>query len=316
MANPEHVEVVRLGEGAVRRWRAQHEDILFDLRGANLGGADLSGVWLSRSNLRAAHLRSADLSAANLWGADFSRADLSGADLSGADLFHTNLREARLAEADFSEAFFSGTILADADLTGALGLSDIRHQRPSIIDTRTLKANPDLPEIFLRGIGLTDDEIQLYHSWQGAIQFYSSFISYAHEDESFASRLYDALQSNGVRCWLDSHDLAWGAKTRRAVFDAIRLHDRLVVVLSEASLASDWVEAEVERALAKERETGRTVLFPVRIDDAIWQTDTAWALHIKDRVNIGDMTAWESKAGFASAFDSMLKWLRESEASS
>ena len=62
----------------------------------------------------------------------------------------------------------------------------------------------------------------------------------------FAHRLHADLQNAGVRCWFAPHDLPIGAKTWDAIDEAIRLRDRLLVVLSEASIGSDWVEDEVK----------------------------------------------------------------------
>jgi TIR domain len=53
-----------------------------------------------------------------------------------------------------------------------------------------------------------------------------------------------------------------------AIDEAIRLRDKLLLILSEASIASDWVEDEVSKAHAEERERGTTMLFPIRIDDS------------------------------------------------
>jgi hypothetical protein len=41
------------------------------------------------------------------------------------------------------------------------------------------------------------------------------------------------------------HDLPWGAKTWDAINAAIRLRDKLLLILSKASIASEWVEDEV-----------------------------------------------------------------------
>ncbi len=69
----------------------------------------------------------------------------------------------------------------------------------------------------------------------------------------------------GVRCWLASEDLKIGAPFHQRSKDAIRLHDKLLVVLSETSVASSWVETEVLinlAALERARTNpGETVLF-------------------------------------------------------
>jgi hypothetical protein len=45
-----------------------------------------------------------------------------------------------------------------------------------------------------------------------------------------------------------------------------------MLVLTEHSIASDWVEGEVESALEREQREKQTVLFPLRLDDAVMET--------------------------------------------
>jgi hypothetical protein len=59
------------------------------------------------------------------------------------------------------------------------------------------------------------------------------------------------------------------AKILDAIDEAIRLRDKVLLILSEATLASDWVEGEVTRALDEERGRQRLLLFPIRLDDAV-----------------------------------------------
>src|SRR5947199_10295689 len=93
--------------------------------------------------------------------------------------------------------------------------------------------------------------------------------TYSSKDDVFARRLYADLQSNNVRCWFAPEDLKWGERIRHGIDEAIRLHDKLLLILSKQSVASGWVEHEVKTALAKERKEKRTVLFPVRVDKAV-----------------------------------------------
>jgi hypothetical protein len=88
---------------------------------------------------------------------------------------------------------------------------------------------------------------------------YSCFISYSSKDQVFADKLHADLQDAGVRCWFAPHDLPIGAKTWDAIDEAIGLRDKLLVILSEASIRSDWVEDEVNKAYAKERDRNTVV---------------------------------------------------------
>ena len=85
------------------------------------------------------------------------------------------------------------------------------------------------------------------------IEYYSCFISYSSKDEDFAKRLYADLQTEHVRCWFAPEDLKIGEKFRPRIDEAIRWYDKLLLVLSENSVNSPWVEKEVETAFEKER---------------------------------------------------------------
>jgi len=51
-----------------------------------------------------------------------------------------------------------------------------------------------------------------------------------------------------------------------AIDQNIRIHDKLLLILSENSVNSQWVEQEVESTLEKERQESHLVLFPIRLD--------------------------------------------------
>jgi hypothetical protein len=145
------------------------------------------------------------------------------------------------------------------------------------------------------------------------VQFYSCFISYASRDQTFAERLYADLQNKGVRCWFAPEDLPIGAKTRPTIDESIRIYDKLLLVLSKNSMASQWVEQEVETALERERRQGTIVLFPVRIDNAVMGLETGWPALVKNTRNIGDFRRWKTHAEYQKAFDRLLRDLKAAE---
>jgi hypothetical protein len=98
MANPEHVDIVKQGAEAIRRWREENLDTRLDLGGVEPRGPDPDMVGLRGADLRRADLRGANLRGADLRGADLRRAELGGADLHGVNLWEANLWEANLYE--------------------------------------------------------------------------------------------------------------------------------------------------------------------------------------------------------------------------
>jgi uncharacterized protein YjbI with pentapeptide repeats len=277
-----------------------------NLTGANLYDADLGGAHLAYTNLT-----EANLTGANLPGADLRRANLTSADLTEADLTEANLTEANLTDANLSNAKLRSTIFGNVDLANVIGLETCKHTGPSIIDYQTLQKSGPLPLQFLRGVGLPNRLIEYLPSLlEQAIQFYSCFISYSSRDQDFADRLHADLQNKGVRCWFAPHDMKIGGKILDEIDTAIRLRDKVLLILSEHSIKSGWVEDEVSRAFAEERKRKQTALFPVRLDDAVMRARQAWAVKLRDQRNIGDFRRWKDHDDYQRSFERVLRDLK------
>ena len=73
-----------------------------------------------------------------------------------------------------------------------------------------------------------------------ALDFYSCFISYSTANQDFAERLHADLQAKGVRCWFAPHDIQGGRKIHEQIDEAIRLYDKLVLILSAYGLKTGF----------------------------------------------------------------------------
>ena len=277
------------------------------LTGAYLTRALLSGASLSKANLREANLDKANLSGVNLY-----RANLSRANLSETNLHMTIFNRTDLNETDLSYAFMILTIFGDVDLSVVKGLDVVKHRGPSTIGIDAIyRSRGAIPEVFLRGAGVPDSFITYARSLvNNPIDYYTCFISYSNKNEAFAKRLYADLQSNGVRCWFAPEDMKIGDKIRIRIDEAIRMYDKLLLVLSQDSIDSDWVEYEVEAALAKERVGKGAILFPIRLDNTVMESTTAWAAHLKNTRHIGDFEQWKNHDIYQGAFQRLLRDLK------
>jgi hypothetical protein len=113
-----------------------------------------------------------------------------------------------------------------------------------------------------------------------------------------------------VRCWLAPHDLTPGDVIVRGIDEAIHLHDKVVLLLSEAAVTSHWVAYEVNLATTREAREGRTVLYPLRLDDAVLTTTQGWAVTLRDGRHIGDFRQWTEYASYQAVFARLLRDLK------
>lgn len=341
MANREHLKVLKQGVKAWNEWRKKMPNLRPNLRNAELSdrdfshglfndadlmNADFSGTNLKEANFRSSALmfakflygttstgtetilKGGDLKDSRLMGAYFFRTNLSGADLSGAWLWGTIFEEVTLTNADLSKCLMGRTKFLHTDLSQVKGLDTIEHATPSSLDPGTFyMSKGNIPQGFLRGCGIPDNFITYMHSLTSeAFEFYSCFISYSNKNQAFAERLYADLQAKGVRCWYAPIDLRIGETIRIGIDESIRRHDKLLLILSKDSVRSNWVEKEVETALEQERRQNSTVLFPIRLDDAVMKIDIGWPADIRRTRHIGDFRKWRIHEDYRKAFDRLL----------
>lgn len=282
------------------------------LRGAILTGARILDAQLRSANLIGTNLFKADLSRANLRnanlsGANLSRTNLTGANLRDADLRGTNLNGTELYETDFEKTILGDTIFTNVNLNKSKRLETCRHRGPSSLDHRTILKSGNLPDKFLQGCGLPDELIDYYLAiLNQPIRFYSCFISYNARNEDFARRIHADLQDGGIRCWFAPEDIKIGDRIRDRIDESIYVFDKLLLILSEASINSQWVEQEVESALEREREQNNIILFPIRLDNAVMKIKSGWAKYIRNSRHIGNFTNWKDHDAYKKSLERLI----------
>jgi len=303
---------------------------------ANLSKASLIGVSLKQAVLKEARLahtiimnsdlRDVDLSSAYLY-----KGVLATTDLTGAYLYRTHFGEVYLNNSRFTNVSLAGTIFGASDLSLVIDLEKTHHHSPSTIGMDTIhKSKGKIPESFLRGCGLSDADIEyaklsnpnltndqtnkiLYklHELRAtqAIQISPLFISYSHGDGNFVEKLEDHLNEKGIRFWRDVHDMKSG-RMETQIDRAIRQNPTVLLIISEHSLKSDWVEHEVRTARELEKEMERDVLCPIALDES-WK-NSPWPKRIMEQVmeyNILDFSAWKDDAKFDGMFHKLIEGL-------
>jgi hypothetical protein len=296
MANSEHLAMLKKGVETWNRWQELRPKNKENFFGADLTRADLGWKDLSEAN--------------------FNKANLGETILCGSDLRRANLSRANLEGTDFSGASIGYTTFDDVDLSRAKGLESVRHLAPSNIGIDTIyKSKGKIPHIFLRGAGVPDVFITYMADLVGTgIEFYSLFISYSTLDQEFAERLHADLQAKGVRCWFAPHKLKSGKKVHKQIDEAIRFYDKLLLILSPASMASEWVRTEIAVARKREVNQKKEVLFPISL--CPYETIRKWEYFDSDigkdsareirEFHIPDFSNWKDHDSYRLAFDRLL----------
>lgn len=315
---------------------------LAKLREANFSEAYIRESDLSEADLKRAYFIRADLVRVDLWGTDLERADfrwayLIGTDLKQANLAQADLRWTHLSESNLNEANLSNanlikasiiktnlhhtnlqavsmawTHFGDVDLSLTKELYTAQHFGPSSIGIDTImRSDGKIPETFLREAGVADNIIQnIALLTEKGLSHQNCFISYAAKDIDFAQKLYADLQNKGVRCWYASEDMKIGDKTWDSIYHYIRMRDSVLIIFSADSMASNWVENEVNAALAEENKRKKPIFFPLRVDAAVLDSDQAWAEYINKTRNICDFSDWKDHDAYHQAFDKLLDDLK------
>jgi len=274
--------------------------------GARLDGADFRGAFLVNCNFYAAFGEQT-----------MTDASFHGTQLLGCDITHYSLEGTTFENSSIGQCTFR-----NVDLSGAIGLDSVRHMGPSTLALDTIyRSKGRISDNFLRGCGVPDSFITQMRSLVGAedgIQFHSCFISFSHADEEFARRLHGRMQQEHLRVWFSPEDMKAGRKLREEIESAIHVYDKLLVVLSEASMSSAWVKDEIRKARKAELKTGKRKLFPIRLMDLEvireWDFfDSIANEHVAAELceyHIPDFSNWKDHDSFEHAFKRLLRDLR------
>lgn len=128
------------------------------------------------------------------------------------------------------------------------------------------------------------------------------------------------MRDNGLRVWLDEEHMKDGREMHPQIDEAIRVHDKLLLILSEASMKSTWVATEIRRTRAAEKREGRRKLFPIRVID--FEKIEAWTLAVSSgedlaeeirRFYIRDFSNWRDDDSFEKSLSRLLDSLRSEE---
>ena len=324
-------EMILLLMTDVNRWNQWREENSFEslelpnleLNAARLNGVNLSNIDLAGTDFRFASLNGAILKLANLSQSQFGYAQLEAAHFGDSYLADAIFTGTNLENADFSGAMLENTVFSDVDLSQSKGLETLSHWGPSTIGIDTIfRSKGKLPESFLRDAGVPEEFIRSVPSLIGAqedIQFNSCFISFSFTDEEFARRLHGRMRDEKLRVWFAPEDMKGGRKIHEQIEAQIQVQDKLLLLLlSGASMKSEWVATEIHHARQREIREKRQVLFPIALcpfeEIRKWKSFDAdsgkdMAREVREYL-IPDFSGWKDNDTFEAKFQKLLQDLK------
>ncbi|WP_395740599.1 toll/interleukin-1 receptor domain-containing protein [Prosthecobacter sp.] len=105
------------------------------------------------------------------------------------------------------------------------------------------------------------------------------FISYSSRDAEMAEKLCRRLVSDGFRVWEDVKNVPTGAVSSDSIYRAIRRSSCVLILASENSVASAWVQEEVRYAIAHRKRILIHRLDPVMLPEWLKVLDTLQRSH-------------------------------------
>jgi hypothetical protein len=107
------------------------------------------------------------------------------------------------------------------------------------------------------------------------------FISHRSEtDGAFAATLVETLEESGIKCWIAPRNINAGSNWHRTIMAAIERCDSMIVVVTAGAVDSEFVQAEVNRALRR-----RKLVVPLMLDVDAALTDLDARLETRQHVN-------------------------------
>lgn len=104
------------------------------------------------------------------------------------------------------------------------------------------------------------------------------FISYSSKNSTAAQAICHELEDSGIKCWIAPRDIPVGSKYASVINQAI-IHCKVVVlVFSDYSARSPWVESEINIAFSN-----RKVIIPYKIDKTNFEDFDEFYLMLNNR---------------------------------
>ena len=175
---------------------------------------------------------------------------------------------------------FINTILFDTSFVNCSMLENtiikterLKYDSQASIDLQTIIKSENISfDILKHYFNINDPNIKTIVSKVATkVEFKKVFISFSFKDKKFVQRLYDQLTSKGIPCFFWMKDAPPGQPLEDIMTSGIKVHDKVLFIASKDSLKSNACQFELSEGRKKQAETWENTIFPIHIDDFLFQ---------------------------------------------
>jgi hypothetical protein len=124
------------------------------------------------------------------------------------------------------------------------------------------------------------------------------FLSHSSKDVEAAKRIAEGLRAMSYPVWYSDWAIGPGQSIVEKINEALARNDTLIVLLSESSVQSKWVERELNTALMKQLSGQDVAVLPILIEDC------------KIPATLQDIKYIDMKSNFQKGFIELLEFLQ------
>lgn len=95
-----------------------------------------------------------------------------------------------------------------------------------------------------------------------------AFISHSSKDKQIATQLAQCLRARAIDVWIDHEQIRFGDSVPGKIAEGLNRCDAILVLVSSSFVTSSWCRSEYEPLLTREINEKRSVVIPLRLDDA------------------------------------------------
>lgn len=104
------------------------------------------------------------------------------------------------------------------------------------------------------------------------------FLSYEHNDISLAKKIESVLKNAGFQVWNSETEILPGDNFAEKISEALKASDAMVVLLTQESLNSKWIQWEIEYALSNKSYNKRVIPVLVGSEESVSLESIPWIL--------------------------------------